>query len=73
MSESNDGKLSLDDAAPLLEQFKPRARELLKKIDPEVYQEGQELAIDIAAAAGLRLSKKGLRMIIDRLRGTFSP
>ena len=67
-SAANDNKLTLDDAIPLMEQFKPRARELFDKVDDEVLRTAQELVVDIAIAVGARLSRQGLSWIIDRVK-----
>ena len=62
-----DGALTLDDAVPLVEQFKPEVRELYRKIPAEVIEEAKEIAVSILVAVAMRGSKQLVRMILDKV------
>ena len=65
---SHDKRLTLDDAVPVFELFKPRIREVLGSVPSTTIDAGKELVVDITVEALKRLSRGGFRMIADRIQ-----
>ena len=68
---ATDGKLSLDDVPSIIEEFKPRVRELYHKVDPEITQEAKEIGIEVLTAVLMRGSRSLVRMILDKLESAL--
>lgn len=63
-----DDKLSLDDATPVFEKFKPRIRELLNSIPDETITNAKDLGSDIAVEILSRGSRHMFRMVADKIQ-----